>query len=758
MFDSARSPWCYQIGEEDYGDGEEGLKERNSETSVNLNKSTAHNMRWDGIICYQFSRQSCDTPFYRRLLLQIDEPRSYRHCAYYHTSPNFRRKLTTKNNDSTKLQQLEQKRLSIKIRRGSFNSDNITTAHGTNINDAVSSQSMFLVGNNTIDTSADTDVDVIDISDPHIASIGQDVEYKIGSADNCSSCSLTQSITRNNISFSTELTLPTTPTTKGDSTAITTVTTPPTIHRVRSVSDCTSTKSTSHDLNLSSSTHHMPQSVESYNISSNRDVEVIDNSRSSAVTTSVGVGVDSIDYEEDISKTASSPSSSNRRRKTIGASSSNVGINIIDPLSIDNSTYGSSLGNRHRTNTFNSATTVGSISRRPFGNSLGGGGIGNSNILKGNSSNNWLKSSSPSLGYDDDEDEIKASVHIGTSRFRNSGIRTSSNTFEVGLVRDNKRLLWMQAFPNANYTYGSHHVLYSSISTSMMANGVSSNLTLNLPFGTIGGGSSNNNTSIYGSGSNHISSSGHSFGVGSNSCATSGTMLNDEKVVFFAAEVYRVTLESRVCGEVVLTSRFLYFHPTPAVSKVNSTPISSVSCESTAVMSDERWQLDGLQNVFGRRQYYKNCGIELYFINCSELFLAFESSAELQTFYSRLGKQYTPLLPSSLPPTTLNPRQVFAKLPFTEQWRKRQMSNYEYIMRLNLAAGRSFNDISQYPVFPWVLADYTSPQLNLFSPSTYRDLSKPIGALDAKRLQGLLERYNNFDSDSPSEIPFLYGG
>lgn len=30
----------------------------------------------------------------------------------------------------------------------------------------------------------------------------------------------------------------------------------------------------------------------------------------------------------------------------------------------------------------------------------------------------------------------------------------------------------------------------------------------------------------------------------------------------------------------------------------------------------------------------------------------------------------------------------------------------------------------QYPVFPWVLADYTSEELKLNDPSVYRDLSK----------------------------------
>lgn len=34
-------------------------------------------------------------------------------------------------------------------------------------------------------------------------------------------------------------------------------------------------------------------------------------------------------------------------------------------------------------------------------------------------------------------------------------------------------------------------------------------------------------------------------------------------------------------------------------------------------------------------------------------------------------------------------------------------------MALNSISGRSFNDLSQYPVFPHVIADYTSAELDL---------------------------------------------
>jgi len=36
-------------------------------------------------------------------------------------------------------------------------------------------------------------------------------------------------------------------------------------------------------------------------------------------------------------------------------------------------------------------------------------------------------------------------------------------------------------------------------------------------------------------------------------------------------------------------------------------------------------------------------------------------------------------------------------------------------MYLNIMGHRSFNDLTQYPVFPWVIADYSSPTLGTSS-------------------------------------------
>lgn len=84
----------------------------------------------------------------------------------------------------------------------------------------------------------------------------------------------------------------------------------------------------------------------------------------------------------------------------------------------------------------------------------------------------------------------------------------------------------------------------------------------------------------------------------------------------------------------------------------------------------------------------------------------------------------------------LTPARLVERCAWTRAWQRRDISNFEYLMRLNEAAGRSYEDLSQYPVFPWVIRDYTSDKLDLSNPAVYRDLSKPMGAqARAKRLR-----------------------
>ncbi len=44
----------------------------------------------------------------------------------------------------------------------------------------------------------------------------------------------------------------------------------------------------------------------------------------------------------------------------------------------------------------------------------------------------------------------------------------------------------------------------------------------------------------------------------------------------------------------------------------------------------------------------------------------------------------------------------------TRAWQRGELSNFDYLMELNLLAGRRLGDLTRYPLLPWVL-DMTAP-------------------------------------------------
>jgi hypothetical protein len=252
---------------------------------------------------------------------------------------------------------------------------------------------------------------------------------------------------------------------------------------------------------------------------------------------------------------------------------------------------------------------------------------------------------------------------------------------------------------------------------------------------------------------------------------------------------------SNVKGEVIVTNRALYIHylnvPDSSASTVGA---NNVESHPANIDRDTFWELDWLEEMYCRRYLQKVRSISLYFVDNSDILLIFSSPQTLRKFCGLLrylARYLRMQLPSHLTASAHNTHQLVRPdilmqyLPWTDRWCKRQISTYEYLMRLNIIAGRSFQDLCQYPVFPWILSDYGSAELTLANAparpissklqpedplwdsqaSIFRDLSKPMGALDDARFEYFWERFtdntsmdNNLDDETDiNPNNFMYG-
>ncbi|XP_054585901.1 neurobeachin-like protein 2 isoform X1 [Eptesicus fuscus] len=240
-----------------------------------------------------------------------------------------------------------------------------------------------------------------------------------------------------------------------------------------------------------------------------------------------------------------------------------------------------------------------------------------------------------------------------------------------------------------------------------------------------------------------------------------------EKLVL-SAECQLVTVVAVVPGLLEVTTQHIYFYDGSA---------ERVETEE-GIGHDFRRPLAQLREVYLRRFNLRRSALELFFIDQANYFLNFPCKVG-GTAASSPGPAPRPQ-PCSVPPHTQMRNQVYKWLlrlrppaqgylssrspqemlrasGLTQKWVQREISNFEYLMQLNTIAGRTYNDLSQYPVFPWVLQDYVSPTLDLSNPAVFRDLSRPIGVVNPKHAQLVREKYESFEDPAGTIDKFHYG-
>ncbi|XP_070431569.1 neurobeachin-like protein 2 isoform X3 [Equus przewalskii] len=240
-----------------------------------------------------------------------------------------------------------------------------------------------------------------------------------------------------------------------------------------------------------------------------------------------------------------------------------------------------------------------------------------------------------------------------------------------------------------------------------------------------------------------------------------------EKLVL-SAECQLVTVVAVVPGLLEVTTQHVYFYDGSA---------ERVETEE-GIGHDFRRPLAQLREVHLRRFNLRRSALELFFIDQANYFLNFPSKVGGATAsspsqaprpqpcpipsHTQVRNQVYSWLLRLRPPTqgylsSRSPQEMLRASGLTQKWVQREISNFEYLMQLNTIAGRTYNDLSQYPVFPWVLQDYVSPTLDLSNPAVFRDLSKPIGVVNPKHAQLVREKYESFEDPAGTIDKFHYG-
>ncbi|WOL10122.1 BEACH domain-containing protein C2 [Canna indica] len=209
-----------------------------------------------------------------------------------------------------------------------------------------------------------------------------------------------------------------------------------------------------------------------------------------------------------------------------------------------------------------------------------------------------------------------------------------------------------------------------------------------------------------------------------------------------------------VRGTFQVTTKRISFIIDERASEISLDDGVATSSQCNEQEKDRSWLISSIHQMFSRRYLLRRSALELFMVDRSNFFFDFMSTEGRKSAYRAIVQSRPPHL-NNIYLATQKPEQILKRTQLMERWARWEISNFEYLMELNTLAGRSYNDITQYPVFPWILADYSKNELDLADPATYRDLSKPVGALNPERLKKFQERYSSFED--PVIPKFHYG-
>uniref|UniRef100_A0A8C7R3Q2 Neurobeachin-like protein 2 n=1 Tax=Oncorhynchus mykiss TaxID=8022 RepID=A0A8C7R3Q2_ONCMY len=191
-------------------------------------------------------------------------------------------------------------------------------------------------------------------------------------------------------------------------------------------------------------------------------------------------------------------------------------------------------------------------------------------------------------------------------------------------------------------------------------------------------------------------------------------------------------------GRLELTTQHIYFY-------------DSSTEKEEGVGQDFKWPLSQIREIHLRRYNLRRSALEIFLIDQTNYFLNFKKEVRNKV-YSRML-----LLRSLSLYGTRSPQELLKASGLTQKWVNREMTNFDYLIQLNTIAGRTYNDLSQYPVFPWILSDYTSEELDLTDPGVFRDLSKPVAVLNERNAKAVREKYESFEDPTGTIDRFHYG-
>ena len=136
---------------------------------------------------------------------------------------------------------------------------------------------------------------------------------------------------------------------------------------------------------------------------------------------------------------------------------------------------------------------------------------------------------------------------------------------------------------------------------------------------------------------------------------------------------------------------------------------------------------DEIHLIITRRYLLQWQAVEIFMKNGKNYFINLYTNQKAKEFITRAIKYGITVIQKE------DIEQQFNN--YTNKWNNNEINTYQYLIKINHLGTRTYRDPNQYPIFPWLLRNYTDifKQLNNYS---FRDFTYPVSCQsESKRLE-----------------------
>ena len=158
-----------------------------------------------------------------------------------------------------------------------------------------------------------------------------------------------------------------------------------------------------------------------------------------------------------------------------------------------------------------------------------------------------------------------------------------------------------------------------------------------------------------------------------------------------------------------------------------------------------------IKYMFIRVYFYRESGLEIYTTTNKSYYLNFKTKEDMHSFlneillycnFREIKTENKRVLGYEQLFIIQNKKKSYYVNYKMEEWQNYMISSLEYLMWLNIYSGRSFNDLTQYPIIPWLISNYEVEQLHY--KTHHRDLSLPMGMIELDCFEKSLTRKETY--------------